>query len=252
MDGKESSEGKFASMQIGQVHDRLHRLEVKDRRHWMATIAVLLSIGVALYSFTLPGIADSILAGKPLRYAVRCVLLLVVLFALRALREQRRMAQRRRELASELAVIAASETLKVAMRNGQGMLERRAAPRIVCEQRLNVTAQGPEGEQHFYGRMIDICGDGVGAIVPGILSVGQEVLLEFSLTDEEVPEAAAAATEPKSMKVAASVRQRSGFRYGFNFIGISEADRKQIQAFRGSDKVVSISGRGAAANDSTR
>ncbi len=252
MDGKGSPEGKFVSMQVGEAHDRLRQLEVKDRRHWAATIAVLLSIAVALYSFTLPGIADSIIAGKPLRYAVRCLLLLVMLFAIQALREQRRMAQRRREVASELAVIAASETLKIAMSNGLAAIERRAAPRMVCEQRLNVTAQGPDGVHHFYGRMIDISENGLGAIVPGILSVGQEVVLEFSLTDEEVPEAAISATEPKPLKISAIVRQRSGFRYGFSFIAIDEADRKQILTFRGCDKVVNISDRSSVATERTR
>lgn len=252
MDGKESPEGKFISMQIGDAHERLRRLEVKDRRHWAATITVLLSIAVALYSFTLPNVADSVLSGKPLRYAVRSLLFLVLLFAMRALREQRKTAQKRRELASELAVIAASETLKIAMGNGAPAIERRATPRSVCEQRLNVTAQGPDGVQHYYGRMIDISETGVGAIVPGLLSPGQEVVLEFSLVEEELAEAGASTKDSKPLRVTAIVCQRSGFRYGFNFVKISDADQAQIHAFRRSDNVVSIVAKSAAESDSAK
>ncbi len=252
MDDKESPKEKFVSMQIGEAHERLHRLEVRDRRHWAAMIAVLLSIAVALYSFTLPDVADSILSGKPLRYAVRSLLVLVLLFAIRALREQRRMAQQRRELASELAVIAASETLQIAMRNGGAAIERRATPRTPCEQRLSVTVQGSHGSQHYYGRMIDIGEHGIGAIVPCVLSPEQQVLLEFSLDDEELVEAAAFIKKSKPLKASAIVCQRSGFRYGFNFVSISEADQAQIRAFYRNENVIDIATESADQSDSAR
>jgi hypothetical protein len=202
----------------------------------------MLALAVALFAFTLPGVAGSILIGKPLTLAVRSLLLLVVLFGLKALRNQRNLAQMRRELSSELAVIAASETLKIAV-NPSPEVERRSLPRAACDQKLTVSAQGADGQQPYYGRIIDICEHGMGAIVPGVLTPGQDVVLQFSLADEAeqfsgpVPVKRNLEKPPKELKLSAIVRQRSGFRYGFNFVAMSDSDRAEIEKYRVGDNV---------------
>lgn len=244
-------DGKFVSTHIGAAHDRLYQLDIRDRQHWAAAVTIMLALAVALFAFTLPG---AVLIGRPLVLAVRALLLLVALFGLRALRNQRSLAQMRRELSSELAIIAASETIKIASDPGPDV-ERRGLPRAPCDQRLTVAAQGADGWQRFYGRIIDICEHGMGAIVPGVLTPGQDVVLQFSLLDEAEqfsgpvrvkrnPEKA----PPKEFKLSAIVRQRSGFRYGFNFVAMSEADRAEIEKYRVGENVVSVAARKGAAS----
>jgi hypothetical protein len=245
--------GKFVPNHIGEAHDRLYKLDVQDRQHWAAAVTIMLALSVALFAFTLPGVAGAILIGKFLTFAVRSLLLLVTIFGLRALVNQRNMAQARRQLSSELAVIAASETLKIAVDPGPET-ERRDLPRAPCDQHLTVAAQGPDGQQRFYGRIIDICEHGMGAIVPGVLTPGQDAVLQFTLSDEgeqfSGPTQAKGASKfpAREFKLNAIVRQRSGFRYGFNFVAMSDADRAEIEKYRVGESVVKVATKTVAAN----
>jgi hypothetical protein len=247
-----SGGGKFVSMQIGEAHDRLHQLDMQDRHHWAAAITIMLALSATLFAFTLPGIGGAIHIGKLVALSVRALLLLVTLFGLNALRNQRKMAQMRREVAAELAVIAAAETLHIAINPGREV-ERRDVPRAACDQKLTVLAQAADGKQQLYGRIVDICEHGMGAIVPGVLAPGQDVILQFSLSDEAeqfrgpMPARQNLEKPPREFKLSAIVRQRSGFRYGFNFVAMSDSDRAEIERYRAGDKVVSIAGKGAPA-----
>jgi hypothetical protein len=237
--------GKFVSMHIGEAHDRLHQLDIQERQHWAAAITIMLALSVALFAFTLPGVAGAVLIGRMLTLAVRALLLLVILFGMRALRNQRKLANMRRELSSELAVIAAAETLNIAINPGP-KVERRELPRAACDQKLTVSAQGADGQQQFYGRIVDICEHGIGAIVPGVLTPGQDVVLQFWLSDEAeqfrgpVPVKRNLEKPSKEFKLSAIVRQRSGFRYGFNFVAMSDSDRDEIERYRVGDSVINV------------
>lgn len=245
MSGTQSPGEKFISLQISEAHSRLQKLEVKDRQYWIAMVALMLLLVAAMFVLTTPGIADSIVALKSLKVAVWFLLGLVFVFGITALRKQRTFAQVRRELSSELAVIAAAEMLNINNMKAGPDEDRREAPRAACNQRVNVSAHGSEGPQYFYGRIIDICEHGIGAIIPAILAPGQEVVLEFSLHDEETLQNSIdpARRNAKPIKVGAIVRQRSGFRYGFNFVAPSESDVQEIESYRGTGKVVSIAAR---------
>lgn len=228
---------------IDEAHARLHTLEQKDRRHWFLASTIMVALAVGLFSLSLPGVAVLVFSGKGMTFAVRGLLLLVLLFAVQALRRQRSTAQSRRELASELAIIAASETLKIAVgKPHDAEKDRRELPRLVWDERLAVTPQGTDVDERFYGRIIDICEHGLGAIVSGALTPGQAVTLQFSLQVAE---------SERAMKLAAVVRQRNGFRYGFSFTHMSEADREQIEALRaGVGNMVRISAKAAGASES--
>jgi len=231
---------KFVWPQIDEAHARLHELEKQDRRHWISACAIMLVLAVALCAVSLPGVRVAQLSSRAPSFVAFALLLLVVLFALRALQLQRSVARMRRELASELAIIAASETLKIAAGKANETEEdRRKAPRVACDQRLSVSANYPNGIQELYGRIIDVCEHGMGAIVPGALTPGQEVVLQFSLNGEG---------GAKAIKVAAIVRQRSGFRYGFNFVGLNDSDREQIEDLRLDSQTVINSVKSATAS----
>ncbi len=235
-------DAKVVSTQINEAHQRLSELDIKDRRHWVATVIVLVVLAVTLYALTFPMVVDVVLSGDTIKLTVRLLLVCVVVFGFLALQRQRVFAARRREAASEIAVITASETLRAENGKPGPEVERRGAVRIGCNQRVTVRTHNSEGLEVYYGRVLDICEHGLGAIVPSMMEPGQEVLLEFSLIDSP-------RTPSAPLKVSAIIRQRSGFRYGFNFVALSESDRGQIASYRNADRVVSIAGRGASATE---
>ncbi len=236
-------DAKLVSTQINEAHERLRQLETKDRRHWIAAVIVITVLAATAYAGTFPAVAQTLLSGNSAKVAVRTLALLAAVFAMVALQRQRFFAVRRREAASEIAVIPAAETLRAGMGKPGAETERRGAVRVGCNQRLVVRTHDSDGLEVYYGRILDICEHGLGAIVPSVMESGQEVLLEFSLIDSS-------RTPSTPLKLSAIVRQRSGFRYGFNFVAIGETAREQIESYRGADRVVSIKGRSAAASDS--
>ena len=73
----------------------------------------------------------------------------------------------------------------------------------------------------LYGRTLGISEAGISALLAADLDPGVTVHLEFALP-----------THPKPLAVRAIVRNRSGARYGFEFLSLSEAQRQAISAFR--------------------
>ena len=78
------------------------------------------------------------------------------------------------------------------------------------------------GHRHpVYGRTLGISEAGISALLAADLEVGESVHLEFALPGN-----------CQQLAVRAVVRNRSGARYGFEFLSLSEAQRRAITAFR--------------------
>lgn len=73
----------------------------------------------------------------------------------------------------------------------------------------------------LYGRTLGISEAGISALVAAELDLGESVHLEFALPSSR-----------KALAVRAIVRNRSGARYGFEFLSLSEEQRQAISAFR--------------------
>src|SRR5512146_2091144 len=78
------------------------------------------------------------------------------------------------------------------------------------------------GQRHpLYGRTRGISEAGISALLAADLEVGESVHLEFTLP-----------TCSQRLAVRAVARNRSGARYGFEFLSLSEAQREAISVFR--------------------
>ncbi|MGE5206445.1 MAG: PilZ domain-containing protein [Chlamydiota bacterium] len=75
----------------------------------------------------------------------------------------------------------------------------------------------------LYGRTLGISEAGISALLAADLEVGESVGLEFPLPGNS-----------QRLAVRAVVRNRSGARYGFEFVSLSEGQRSEISAFRES------------------
>lgn len=238
-DKEGSTSASERSAKISEAYERLHRLEKLDRREWVVLTASALVLALSLLLLSLTG-AESLFTQPPFRVASRITFLLLAVLVIRAWRQQRRLARRRRELSSDLAVIASSETLSAAIGNPPAGVERRVLSRILCDERLAVFTVEPGSSRPLFGRILDLSEEGLGAIVPTVLNLGQHVILEFSLGDGQ-------REHPSNLiRVDAVVRQRNGFRYGFSFLMMDESGRNRIMSYRTSAKVVTMATRGNA------
>jgi c-di-GMP-binding flagellar brake protein YcgR len=80
------------------------------------------------------------------------------------------------------------------------------------------------GQPHpLFGRTLGISEAGISALLAADLEVGESLHLEFTLP-----------ACSQKLVVRAVARNRSGARYGFEFLSLSEAQRDAISAFRES------------------
>jgi hypothetical protein len=88
-----------------------------------------------------------------------------------------------------------------------GLMDGRRHPRYRLETDIRVY---PRNSEVVRGHTVDISESGISAMLPMEVPIGEVVRLEFSLPTGEVD-------------VHALVRQRSAFRYGFQFVEVSSA-----------------------------
>ena len=81
--------------------------------------------------------------------------------------------------------------------------ERRTAPRYKVELQVKVVSRG----RVLPARSCDLSQTGIGMFLSGDLEIGEEVVLQYSLGDGSPPK-----------KVRSVVRNRSGNRYGIEFV----------------------------------
>jgi c-di-GMP-binding flagellar brake protein YcgR len=91
--------------------------------------------------------------------------------------------------------------------------------RFPLDARVSVSRSGQR--YPLYGRTLGISEAGISALLAADLEVGQNVHLEFALPSNR-----------KTLTVRAIVRNRSGARYGFEFLTLSEEQRQAISNFR--------------------
>ncbi len=94
--------------------------------------------------------------------------------------------------------------------------ERRSTPR--CEIDTDLTASLlPEGKEKMRGRSLDISVAGIAGVFVTGWELGTRVLIEFSVPVTQ-----------QRVQVEAIVRNRSGYRYGFEFLNLAGRDRALI------------------------
>lgn len=93
----------------------------------------------------------------------------------------------------------------------------RRHPRYKLDMRIAVTARRDSGDLLIRGRSSDISEGGLGATLAGDLHPGETVAVEFTLPSAR-----------ESLTLRATIRYRGGFRYGFEFVGLTAEQREPI------------------------
>jgi hypothetical protein len=91
-------------------------------------------------------------------------------------------------------------------------------PRYKVDLRLRVLLQTNDSRGHTFGQGSDVSEGGMSAYIPSELQVGQVVGIEVVLPYSSEP-----------VEIRAEVRNKNGFRYGLEYVLISEAHREQLR-----------------------
>ncbi len=221
---REMNPAGMREMQAG-----LERLERREWWRWATALLIilLLTLGVLLLSLT--SVRRDTFTPIQLDLAVRGLFALVLVFDCFAIYQQVLISRLRRQLASQIGMLATLEALKPASLDQPGRKERRRAPRHPFDQRVKVKTKTRGREEVFFGRIIDISPFGLAAVLSGSLERGEKVSLEFS----------AGAGSPV-LTLFAIIRYANGFRHGVEFFNVGPVEAEHLRrACRGADATTS-------------
>lgn len=207
------SEREDIQLSIKEAKSRLDRLERHEWWRWGLAFLVMLALTAGLFAMSVP-VGGSAPDALQLSIGLRALLGLVLLFDVFVVHQQFLIKKLRRELATQLGVISAFESLQDTEEKPGIHVERRRVRRSGLDRRLRVNTIAQGKPTPVYGRIRDICEDGLGAVIPCSLHIGQQVTLEFCIENA------------RECSVEAIVRHRRSFHYGFEFIRI-DADLRQ-------------------------
>jgi PilZ domain len=197
----------------------LDRLERREWWRWATALLIMLLLTFGVFSLSVPEVRREAFTGIQLDVAVRGLFAIVVVFDVFVIYQQILISRLRRQLSGQIGMLAALEALRPAAAGGHaGRKERRRSPRYPFDQRLKARAAVQGKESVLYGRVIDISDFGLGAVLSGSLERGDKVVLEF----------AAGAGNP-ILTLPAVIRYAQGFRYGFEFSGLSSVEAEHIK-----------------------
>ncbi len=207
-----------AQHDILEMQKRLDSLERHDWWRWALAFVVMLALTAGLFALSVP-VGRDLMDQLQLTIGVRSLLALVLLFDIFVIHQQSVMKKLRRDLSSQIGVITALESLKQSEEPSMPRTERRRMRRSGLDRRLCVNSSHEGKPTTVFGRIRDISEDGLGAVIPCSLLIGQEVTLEFGMDDIE------------EIEVKAVVRHRKSFHYGFEFTGADPNLRREIGRF---------------------
>lgn len=211
---KQSSGQTLREIQAG-----LERLERREWWRWATALLIMLLLTVGVFLLSFPGTNKDIFRPYQWNMAVPGLFAVVLVFSAFVVHQQTQISRMRRQLSSQIGMLAALEVLKpVALEDQAGWSERRRGDRHAFDQRLKVTARVDGQDSTLYGRIIDLSEHGLGAVISGSLQRGDEATLEFSM-----------GAGRRALLLKAIIRYSRGFRHGFEFSGVKTAELEQIR-----------------------
>jgi hypothetical protein len=196
----------------------LERLERREWWRWATALLIMLLLTSGVLSLSLA--TKEILTQYRVEMAVPGLFALILVFNVFVVHQQLKISRMRRELSSQIGMLAALEVLRpVTAEEKEGWKERRRVPRQPYDQRLKVRVRIDGQETLLYGRIIDLSELGLGAVISGSLPRNETAMLEFCM-----------GTDGPALLLTALVRSSRGFRHGFEFSGATAAERGQIKA----------------------
>jgi hypothetical protein len=211
---KDNSSGKS----LREIQADLERLERREWWRWATALLIMLFLMLGVFALSLP--RKELLGEYQLERAVPGLFAVIVVFSVFVVYQQLQISRMRRQLSSQIGMLAALEVLRpVSSEEQEGWKERRRVARHPFDQRLKVKAPVEGQDIIFYGRIIDVSELGLGAVISGSFKRGDTVTLEFSM-----------GTGKPTLLLNALVRYSRGFRHGFEYSAITNAEREQIKA----------------------
>jgi hypothetical protein len=212
-------------MDLQSAHARLRQLERGEWYRWGAALVIPVVLTLGLLALSLPISANDGIAGqKQLEVTVRGLLGLVLLFDIFVIYQQVMITRLRRQLTSQLGLIAALDLIKhpkaEPVLSEEILKDRRRLVRAQFDQQIKVRSTTDAGKEIVtQGRIRDITEHGIGAVVPVSLFPGDEVTLEFTAGGCQ-------------LTLKACIVHRRGFRYGMEFVGLGENDEDALRQIR--------------------
>jgi PilZ domain-containing protein len=112
----------------------------------------------------------------------------------------------------------ADEGTRMAAETGAGQQKERRFRRFSVDMRVQAQVFRAGTLSTAWGRSWEMGEDGMSGTLTGEMEPGDVVSLEFTLPHSREP-----------MKVRAVVRHRTGYRYGFEFLTVTDAQREQMR-----------------------
>jgi PilZ domain len=112
----------------------------------------------------------------------------------------------------------ADERTRMAAEPAAGQQKERRFPRFNVDMRVQAQVFRAGSLSTAWGRSWEMGEDGMSGTLTGEMEPGDVVSLEFTLPHSREP-----------MKVRAVVRHRTGYRYGFEFLTVTDAQREQMR-----------------------
>ena len=210
---------KVSGTSMREIQAGLERLERQEWWRWATALLIMLALSFGVFALTLPGQKDFFTHYR-WNTAVPGLFATILIFNVFVVYQQIRISRMRRQLSSQIGMLAALEVLRPPTAEEQkGRQERRRATRHPFDQRLKIKAQVDGEETVLYGRIIDLSELGLGAVISGSLERDTQVSLEFSTGPGRT-----------SLPLTGVVRSVRGFRHGFEFATVSANDAESIRS----------------------
>ncbi len=203
-----------------EIQAGLERLERQEWWRWATALVIMLVLSLGVFALSLPGPQKDFFTHYRWNTAVPGLFATILVFNVFVVYQQIRISRMRRQLSTQIGMLAALEVLRPANAEEQkGRQERRRAQRYPFDQRLKINAQVNGEETVLYGRIIDLSELGMGAVISGSIDPGTQVSLEFSTGSGK-----------SSLLLTAVVRSVRAFRHGFEFATVGASDAESIRS----------------------
>jgi hypothetical protein len=211
---------KVSGTSMREIQAGLEHLERQEWWRWATALLIMLALSFGVFALTLPGPQKDFFTHYRWNTAVPGLFATILVFNAFVVYQQIRISRMRRQLSTQIGMLAALEVLRPPTPEEQaGRQERRRAQRYPFDQRLKVKATLDGEEIVLYGRIIDLSELGLGAVISGSLERDAQVSLEFSTGPGRT-----------SLLLTGVVRSVRGFRHGFEFAALEVGDLDRLRS----------------------
>ena len=198
--------------EMNRVRASLDRLERGEWWRWSSALVIMLILTIGVFVLTHTEATLGWAGSGRIVNAEHGLVGLVLLFDAFVVYQRLMVGRLRRQLALQMAAIATLEAIRPSpTQERDGQTEHRSHNRTDIDEllKLEITSEGRR--RLIYGRIDSLSDIGLGAVVPDAMAPGDLVTLSFTLG------------RSADFRLEASVCQRRGFHYGFEFRNVPDS-----------------------------